>query len=59
MITREDIIDVANSINQHITEDDSGHLYRDPQCSGTDTYGFIISKEKLTRKEIREITKFD
>ena len=33
-----------------------GHIYNDPQCASTDTYGFIVSKEKLTRKEINQIS---
>jgi hypothetical protein len=34
-----------------------GHIYNDPLAKGTDTYGFIVSKEKLTKKEIRKISK--
>ena len=34
-----------------------GHIYNDPQCTGTDGYGFIVSKEKLTKKEIYKISK--
>ena len=36
-----------------------GHIYNDPQCVGTDTYGFIVSKEKLTKKEIYKISKLN
>jgi hypothetical protein len=36
-----------------------GHVYNDPQCTGTDTYGFIVSKEKLTKKEINQISKYN
>jgi hypothetical protein len=34
-----------------------GHVYVDPMSKGTDTYGLIVSKEKLTKKEIRKISK--
>lgn len=35
-----------------------GRVYLDPTCEGTDAYGFIVSDKKLTRSEIKEITKF-
>lgn len=33
------------------------HLYSDPTCSGSDTYGFIVSDVKLSQKEIRNACK--
>lgn len=29
-------------------------VYDSPGCEGTDSYGFVFSNKKLTRKELRE-----
>lgn len=31
------------------------HMYSMPSMKGTDTFGFIFTKEKLTQKQIRRI----
>ncbi len=34
-----------------------GHVYNLPTCVGSDTYGYIISDKKLTKKKIKKIDK--
>lgn len=31
-------------------------VYQDPDCEGSDSYGYIFSNKKLTREEIAEAT---
>ena len=31
-------------------------VYDDPNCEGTDTYGFLLSNEELTDEEVKELT---
>jgi len=33
-----------------------GHVYEDPNCEGTDQYGFIISPVKMKKKEIKQFS---
>lgn len=32
------------------------HMYLDPDCDGTDAYGFILSDTKLTAKQVRAMS---
>jgi len=31
-------------------------VYDDPNCEGTDTYGFLLSNEELTEDEVKTLT---
>lgn len=31
-------------------------VYDDPNCEGTDTYGFLLSNEELTDDQVKELT---
>lgn len=31
-----------------------GNVYESPRCQGSDTYGFIVSKKKLTPEQLKE-----
>ncbi|MFA6335818.1 MAG: hypothetical protein WCX48_09780 [Bacteroidales bacterium] len=33
------------------------HIYQDSELEGTDMYGFIVSDQKLTKKQIKELLK--
>lgn len=32
------------------------HVYEDPSCEGSDTYGYILSNEPLTKEELKKIS---
>ena len=33
-------------------------VYDDPTCDGTDSYGFLLSNEELTKDEIKSLTDY-
>jgi len=33
------------------------HMYSDPNCKGTDQYGFLLADKVLTEAEVKEATK--
>lgn len=51
----KDIDGMAAAFKKAIEKVFGGKVYNLPLCQGSDTYGFIISDQKLTRKQIKEI----
>ena len=51
----KDIDGMAAAFKKAIEKVFGGKVYNLPSCQGSDTYGFIISDQKLTRKQIKEI----
>lgn len=51
----KDIDGMAAAFKKAIEKVFGGRVYKLPSCKGSDTYGFIISDQKLTREQIKEI----
>ena len=53
----KDTEELINGFKKAIKKIFNGKVYVAPSCKGTDTYGFIVSDQKLTLKQIHELDK--